>query len=106
MSQFWIGESNYNLKEYLTAIENYLALQNLENESYAYSVVVEESIDTSLFKIPPMLIQPFAENAIEHAFVNQKAFCHKQILLLRGMVLKLDVNSEHVAQAQRYYKTL
>ena len=23
MSQFWIGESNYNLKEYLTAIENY-----------------------------------------------------------------------------------
>ncbi|WP_241507240.1 tetratricopeptide repeat protein [Aquimarina sediminis] len=60
------------LSQELTAIENYLALQNLEKESYTYTVVVEESIDSSLFKIPPMLIQPFAENAIEHAFVDQK----------------------------------
>ena len=60
------------LAKELTAIENYLALHNLENESYEYSVSVDDTIDQSLFKIPPMLIQPFVENAIEHAFVDQK----------------------------------
>ncbi|RLK00441.1 tetratricopeptide repeat protein [Tenacibaculum discolor] len=59
------------LSQELIAVDNYLALQNLENESYAYTISVEDSIDTSSFKIPPMLIQPFVENAIEHAFVNQ-----------------------------------
>lgn len=58
------------LSQELIAVENYLALQNLENELYLYAISVEDTIDTSLFKIPPMLIQPFVENAIEHAFVG------------------------------------
>ncbi len=60
------------LSQELTAVENYMALQNLENDSYEFSIAIDEGIDGSLFKIPPMLIQPFIENAIEHAFVNQK----------------------------------
>ncbi|MFC4633462.1 tetratricopeptide repeat protein [Dokdonia ponticola] len=59
------------LSQELAAIENYLSLQNLENESYNYTVSIEETIDTNAFEIPPMLIQPFVENAIEHAFTNQ-----------------------------------
>jgi len=60
-----------SLEQELTAVENYLALQNLENEAYEYSVSTEEIIDSTKFQVPPMLIQPFVENAIEHAFVNQ-----------------------------------
>ncbi len=60
------------LSQELIAIENYLALHNLENESYKYTILVDSIIDKSIFKIPPMLIQPFIENAIEHAFGNQK----------------------------------
>lgn len=59
------------LSQEIVAVENYLALQNLENEAYEYSVVVDDSLDTSSLKVPPMLIQPFVENAIEHAFGNQ-----------------------------------
>ncbi|NHN25306.1 tetratricopeptide repeat protein [Flavobacterium jejuense] len=59
------------LSQELIAIENYLALQNLENESYRYSILVDKTIAVALFKIPPMLIQPFIENAIEHGFKNQ-----------------------------------
>ncbi|MBW1294177.1 tetratricopeptide repeat protein [Aquimarina litoralis] len=64
-------EKTVSLSEELKAVENYLALQNLENSLYQYSIHVEETIDTSEFQIPPMLIQPFVENAIEHAFENQ-----------------------------------
>lgn len=60
------------LSQELTAIENYMALQNLENDAYKFSIAIDEDIDGSLFKIPPMLIQPFIENAIEHAFTSQK----------------------------------
>ncbi|MCB0495068.1 MAG: tetratricopeptide repeat protein [Cyclobacteriaceae bacterium] len=60
------------LSQELAAVQDYLTLQNLEDETYKFTVTVEESIETSLFKIPPMLIQPFVENAIEHAFKNQK----------------------------------
>ena len=63
----------------LTAIENYLILQNLENKSYQYTILVDDTIDRSLFKIPPMLIQPFIENAIEHAFGNQNQNQNKNI---------------------------
>lgn len=59
------------LSQELTAVENYMALQNLENDAYEFSITIDEGIDGSLFKIPPMLIQPFIENAIEHAFAKQ-----------------------------------
>lgn len=65
------------LSQELAAVENYLALQNLENESYNYSIEIDDAIAVTLFKIPPMLIQPFIENAIEHGFKNQKE--NKQI---------------------------
>ncbi|WP_198673063.1 tetratricopeptide repeat-containing sensor histidine kinase [Algoriphagus litoralis] len=62
----------------LDAIDNYMSLQNLAaDQSYDNSLVVDESIDRNLFLIPPMLIQPFIENAIEHAFpIDQD---HRQI---------------------------
>ena len=63
-------EKTVALSKELIAIKNYLALQNLENESYQHKVEVEDKLDVDLFEIPPMLIQPFVENAIEHAFVN------------------------------------
>jgi len=60
-----------SLDQEIAAVDNYLALQNLENKSYQYSIEVDENIDQTTVEIPPMLIQPFVENAIEHAFVNQ-----------------------------------
>lgn len=60
------------LSQELAAVENYLALQNLENNAYTYHVSVDKAIDIPRFEIPAMLIQPFVENAIEHAFENHK----------------------------------
>ena len=65
-------DKTVSLSQELTAIQHYLALQNLENEAYQYTVLVEDSINVPVFEIPPMLIQPFVENALEHAFGNQK----------------------------------
>ena len=60
------------LSKELEAVDNYLSLQNIENEAIDFKLNVDNSIDINTIKVPPMLIQPFVENAIEHAFKNQK----------------------------------
>lgn len=57
------------LKEELQALQNYIDLQNMSREnSFKYLLKVDENIDTSSISVPPMLMQPFVENAIEHGF--------------------------------------
>ncbi len=61
------------LSSELAAIESYITLQNLDGSfPYEYTLSVDFNIESDLFLVPPMLIQPFVENAIEHAFPNQK----------------------------------
>jgi tetratricopeptide (TPR) repeat protein len=69
------------LSHELEAVENYLSLQNIENEKIAFQLHVDKAIETNIIKVPPMLIQPFVENAIEHAFKNQKDNCVIEIKL-------------------------
>lgn len=50
-------------------LENYLKLQMLRFENrFSYEIHLGESLNTDLIQIPPMLIQPFVENALEHGF--------------------------------------
>ncbi|RRQ49564.1 sensor histidine kinase [Maribacter algicola] len=64
----------------LDAIDNYMILQNLDADPpYDYSLIVDENIDINLFLVPPMLIQPFIENAIEHAFTPDQE--HREIFV-------------------------
>ncbi|MFT6922594.1 MAG: tetratricopeptide (TPR) repeat protein [Crocinitomicaceae bacterium] len=57
----------------LEATENYMALQNLDsNPLYNYQMLNKVGEKDAVLKVPPMLIQPFVENAIEHAFIGQK----------------------------------
>jgi tetratricopeptide (TPR) repeat protein len=64
---------NIALDEELITIENYLALQKVRfEEKFDYSIHVDEAIDPDEIKIPPMMLQPFIENAIEHGFKHRK----------------------------------
>ncbi|MGX5817045.1 tetratricopeptide repeat-containing sensor histidine kinase [Chitinophaga lutea] len=59
------------LEEEVTSLENYLQLQQMRYAGlFDYSVEVAEGIHPQELLIPPMLVQPFAENAIEHGFRN------------------------------------
>lgn len=69
------------LSQELEAVENYLNLQNIENEKITFQLYIDDAIETNTIKVPPMLIQPFVENAIEHAFKNQKENCVIEIKL-------------------------
>jgi sensor histidine kinase YesM len=56
------------------------------NFSFDYTVTVDDNIDISSFAVPPLLIQPFIENAIWHGLKNRLEGGHLIIYI------KKDVN--------------
>jgi tetratricopeptide (TPR) repeat protein len=67
------NEDHIALVEELNTIENYLTIQQLlYNNNFAFTIEVDESIDKENVLVPPMLTQPFVENAIKHGLKNKK----------------------------------
>ena len=55
------------LKREIEIIKNYVSLQQLRFEnSFHFQLRIDENIETESINIPPMILQPFIENAIEH----------------------------------------
>ncbi|HSG67093.1 MAG TPA: histidine kinase, partial [Bacteroidales bacterium] len=56
----------------IEAMQYYLDLQRLRfNNNFEYSIELGEGIYPETMKIPPLLIQPFLENAIEHGLQHK-----------------------------------
>ncbi|NOX47274.1 MAG: tetratricopeptide repeat protein [Chlorobi bacterium] len=59
------------LEKEIAMIDNYLELQQIRFKGlFTYSLQVDHAINVKGVMIPPMLAQPFIENAIEHGFKN------------------------------------
>ena len=64
-------EEFVTLKCEIDTLSNYLSLQKLRfDDKFNYSLMVDPSLSTERIKIPPMLAQPFIENAIEHGILG------------------------------------
>ncbi|NTV83389.1 MAG: histidine kinase [Bacteroidales bacterium] len=59
------------LKDELKALTYYIDLEKLRfDDKFEYVIVRDPSIDEEFVEIPPMLFQPYVENAIIHGLVN------------------------------------
>ncbi|GAP44260.1 hypothetical protein TBC1_1261 [Lentimicrobium saccharophilum] len=60
------------LNEEMTTIENYLDLQKIRfPDKFDYVIDIDPDIDPESVMVPPMLAQPFIENAIEHGIKHK-----------------------------------
>lgn len=60
-----------SLEKEIVTIKYYLELQRLRfSGSFNYEISIGETIHQDFLSIPPMLLQPFLENSIEHGFRN------------------------------------
>lgn len=65
-------DENISLEKELEIMQLYLQLESLRlKNGFSYSIECEEDLDTADIKIPALLLQPFAENAIWHGLVNK-----------------------------------
>ena len=59
------------LADEISMIENYIALEKMRKQNkFDYTINYDENLDLDFIRIPPMLNQPFIENAIKHGFKN------------------------------------
>ena len=62
-----------SLESELKAIELYVQLESLRfNYAFKYAIHISEKIDVGNIILPPMLIQPYIENAIWHGLMYRK----------------------------------
>ncbi len=59
------------LSEEISTLRNYIKLEQMRlQNSFSYYINYNEDLETEFINIPPMLIQPFVENAIKHGLRN------------------------------------
>jgi tetratricopeptide (TPR) repeat protein len=61
------------LEDEIATVENYLELQKVRfPDKFDFKITVDRSLDTASIAIPPMIAQPFIENAIEHGIKHKE----------------------------------
>ncbi|MDX6747049.1 histidine kinase [Polaribacter sp. PL03] len=69
----FVNQKEITLAEDIDALTNYIETQQFRfNNKFKYTIDIDEHIDASVVKIPPMLLQIFVENAIEHGLKPKK----------------------------------
>ena len=60
-----------SIKEELDTLQNYIHMEQMRfSKQFFYSVHVNEGIDINAIQIPPLLLQPYVENAIWHGLMH------------------------------------
>lgn len=91
-----------SLRDEAETIRQYLELQKLRmEEKLDYDLFIDENLDQEVTEIPPMLAQPFIENAIEHGLRNKEEGGKVTIRILdEGEVLSYEIHDNGVGRKQ------
>ena len=68
------------LESELDSLRLYLELEALRFDNrFAYKIAVPKHLDIDIIKVPPLIIQPYAENAIWHGLMHKEENGHLEI---------------------------
>lgn len=74
------GQKSIPLAVEVEILTKYLDLEKMRfNEEFSYEITFNDTIDEDYHQIPPLLIQPFVENAIRHSLLHKKGEKHLSI---------------------------
>jgi len=104
-------ESLVPLGEEMEALDNYLSLQQMRFEdAFTYEMIRPEGQDTCGIMIPPMLIQPYVENAILHGIDLSDSSAHIKIqFFLKDEILQaniIDSGKDETNESVRNHRSL
>lgn len=61
------------LENELEALKLYLELEAVRfDHHFSYAIKIDEHLDVAVLKVPPLIIQPYAENAIWHGLMHKE----------------------------------
>lgn len=89
-----------SLDEEITALRLYIDLEKMRfTDSFSYEIIVQNIIDYNRISLPPMLIQPFVENAIKHGLLPKED--DKKLLItfyLSDQKLVVEINDNGIGR--------
>lgn len=67
------GKDEIPLAREIKLLDTYLELEKLRfGDEFRFTIKVDEEIDVEHLQLPPMIIQPFIENALKHGLLHKK----------------------------------
>lgn len=81
-------KSFVRLQEELEALRLYLSIEQLRFQNFNYTIQVDEHVNVDFIEVPPLILQPYVENAIWHGLMHKTEGERKL--------------SVHVAQEEQY----
>lgn len=96
--------THISLKSEIDSLRLYMDLQKLRFENkFDYVFQIASKIDTHSYEIPPMLLQPYIENAINHGFntIKENGLIEISIMAEKNMLIcKIDDNGIGINKAR------
>jgi len=72
------------LESELDALKLYLELEAVRfDDQFEYKIIIDNDLDSDMLKVPPLIIQPYAENAIWHGLMHKEEKGHLEIDLFQ-----------------------
>lgn len=95
-------ESSITLRDELQALQLYVEIESLRfHGKFSYSFEVDPEIDDSFMEIPPMILQPYVENAILHGLMHSKEKGHLKIALsLQGNSILCVIEDDGIGRTR------
>jgi len=88
------------LSEELKMLELYLNLEKSRSDNcFSYRIAIDKNIVTKAYLVPPLLIQPIAENSIKHGILNKQIKGGNiiiSIFILSETTLEINVDDDGV----------
>lgn len=91
------------LEKEVELLELYLKLEHSRfKDKFDYKFLVDDAIKLNQFKIPPMLLQPYVENAIWHGlrYKKEKGFLKVQLLKKDDETLQVKISDNGIGRKQ------
>ena len=82
-------------------LELYLKLEHSRfKDKFDYELIVDEAIEQSQFLIPPMLLQPYVENAVWHGlrYKKEKGFLKVQLLKNGKETIRIEISDNGIGR--------
>jgi len=94
------------LRDEINVVGYYLKLQQLRfSDPFRYNIEVDPQLDLDKVMVPPMLTQPFLENAIEHGFKNRQGGCVLNVKFSKSgdsLIIEIDDNGDGIGKRMEF----
>lgn len=95
------SEKNFiPLSSELEMIQLYLSLESLRfRQSFSYEIIMDEKMEPEMINVPPLLLQPYVENAVWHGLRHKEGEKKISINIVEsGNQLKIEIDDNGIGR--------